>query len=79
MGYLQVISASLVAAILSLVIWKFAKFLFVEWASPLRVLPGPPNPSLLYGNMKQIWDAVRALVCQPTSQANMQTASDGIT
>ncbi len=39
-------------------VFKIVKFLYGEWTSPLRVLPGPSNPSLLFGNMKQIWDSV---------------------
>jgi hypothetical protein len=58
MGSLQILGAGLLVAI-AFATWKFAKFLYAGWASPLRTLPGPPNSSLLYGNMKQIWDAVR--------------------
>ncbi|KXN81835.1 Cytochrome P450 4B1 [Leucoagaricus sp. SymC.cos] len=38
--------------------YKVVKFVWREYvANPLRVLPGPPSPSWLYGNMKQIWEA----------------------
>jgi len=41
-------------------VFKIVRFLYGEWTSPLWVLPGPSNPSLLFGNMKQIWDSVRS-------------------
>lgn len=39
---------------------SYATFKALAWAlhpyfSPLRHVPGPPNPSLLYGNFKDIW------------------------
>jgi hypothetical protein len=42
-------------------LYKLAKFFYAQWTSPLRALPGPPNPSLIYGNMKLIWEAVSLL------------------
>ena len=60
MGVSQMFIA-LLAATLAFLIFKIAKFLYGEWSSPLRDLPGPPNPSFIYGNMKQIWNAV----CNP--------------
>jgi hypothetical protein len=52
------LGASLVAAT-AFIVFRLATFLFAEWTSPLHALPGPPNASLIYGNMKQIWEAVR--------------------
>ncbi|KAF9534062.1 cytochrome P450 [Crepidotus variabilis] len=46
-----------VAALLAYFVSKLVKIAYREWNSPLKVLPGPSNPSFLYGNMKQIWDA----------------------
>lgn len=56
--FLLLLAGSSLAA-LAFVLWKFARFLYDEWTSPLRKLPGPPNGSLLYGNMKQVLEAVR--------------------
>ncbi|KAF9036828.1 cytochrome P450 [Panaeolus papilionaceus] len=38
-------------------IYKVLRLLYREWTSPLRVLSGPPNSSLLWGNMKEIFGA----------------------
>lgn len=35
-------------------LYRIANFVYYEWTSPLHVLPGPPNPSLIYGNIKLI-------------------------
>ncbi|KAF5350051.1 hypothetical protein D9756_009191 [Leucocoprinus leucothites] len=38
--------------------YKLLRFVWREYISnPLRYFPGPPSPSWLYGNMRQIWDA----------------------
>ena len=34
--------------------WKAIVFLTRPWRSNLRYLPGPKNPSFMWGNMKQI-------------------------
>nr|BED42949.1 cytochrome P450 monooxygenase [Trametes versicolor] len=34
--------------------WRFYGFLRVVFLTPLGALPGPPTPSLVYGNMKEI-------------------------
>ena len=36
-------------------IWRVFKYLSFVYGSPLRVLPGPPSPSWVYGNLKQIF------------------------
>jgi hypothetical protein len=59
MTYLPTLLTSLVAAPLSYVAYKLFLFFHEQWTSPLRVLPGPPNPSLIFGNMKEISKAVR--------------------
>jgi len=39
-------------------LYKLVNFIWREYISnPLADLPGPPTPSWLYGNMRQIWDA----------------------
>ena len=50
--------ALLVAAPLLYGLHKLFIFFYAQWTSPLHVLPGPPNASLLFGNMKEIWKAV---------------------
>jgi hypothetical protein len=37
---------------------KLLKAVYRQWTSPLRHFPGPPSPSFLYGNIKQIFNAV---------------------
>ncbi|KAI0652715.1 cytochrome P450 [Trametes meyenii] len=36
------------------VLWRICRFLARVFGTPLRVLPGPPAPSWIYGHMKQI-------------------------
>lgn len=45
------IFASLLAIIISVVLWKLGPLLYRAWTSPLRRLPGPPPDSLLFGNL----------------------------
>ena len=59
MTYLSQFLASLVAAPLSYGAYKLFMFFYTQWTSPLHFLPGPPNSSFLFGNMKEIWKAVR--------------------
>ena len=61
MSYLSQLLTSLVAVPLAYGAYKFLLFFYAQWTSPLRVLPGPPSTSLLYGNMKEIWKAVCTL------------------
>ncbi|KAH9894819.1 cytochrome P450 [Cubamyces lactineus] len=35
-------------------IWRLYKFLVFVYRSPLRVLPGPPSPSWVHGNLKEL-------------------------
>ena len=41
-------------------VYKLVRFFYNNLTSPLRVLPGPPSASIIYGNLKQIWEAVRS-------------------
>lgn len=34
--------------------YRLFKLVYEELTSPIRDLPGPKNPSLIYGNMKEI-------------------------
>ncbi|KAI8994051.1 cytochrome P450 [Trametes punicea] len=42
-------------AAITYVIWKVYRWWIFVYRSPLQVLPGPPNPSLLYGNSKEVF------------------------
>lgn len=54
----QVLGA-LVSALCVYIIVKTLQRVYREWGSPLKALAGPPNPSVIFGNMKQIWNVVR--------------------
>lgn len=38
--------------------YKAVVLIYEDWTSPLNDLPGPPNPSLIFGNSKEIWESV---------------------
>jgi len=40
--------------------YKLLRFFYNNLTSPIRVLPGPPSASIIYGNLKQIWEAVQS-------------------
>ena len=58
MSYLPTLLASLVAAPLSYGAYKLFLFFYAQWTSPLHVLPGPPNISLIFGHLKAVMKAV---------------------
>ncbi|KAF9484959.1 cytochrome P450 [Pholiota conissans] len=37
-------------------VYKVAKLLYDDWTAPIRSLPGPPNPSFIFGNTKQFME-----------------------
>ena len=39
-------------------IYKISTFIYDEMTSPVRYIPGPPSPSFLYGNFKQLSESV---------------------
>ena len=45
---------SLAGIVLIYVIYKISAFIHDEVTSPIRDVPGPPNPSFLYGNFKEL-------------------------
>ena len=49
---------SLASFILVYGIYKVFAFVYDELTSPLRHIPGPPNPSFLYGSVKQLSESV---------------------
>lgn len=44
-------------AFLAYAAFRFANYLYEKWTSPLAVLPGPPSPSFIYGNFREIFAA----------------------
>lgn len=50
--------ASLLGIILIYGIYKISAFIYDEVTSPIRDVPGPPNPSFLYGNFKELTTSV---------------------
>ena len=49
---------SLAGILLVYGIYKIFAFVYDELTSPLRHVPGPPNPSFLYGSFKQLSESV---------------------
>ena len=49
---------SLASIFLVFGIYKILAFVYDELTSPLRHVPGPPNPSFIYGNFKQLSESV---------------------
>ena len=49
---------SLVGIVLVYGIYKISTLIYDELTSPLHYVPGPPNPSLIHGNMKQLSEPV---------------------
>ena len=45
---------SLAAIFLIYAIYRISAFVHDEITSPIRDVPGPPNPSFLYGNFKEL-------------------------
>ncbi|KAJ2913200.1 hypothetical protein MD484_g7214, partial [Candolleomyces efflorescens] len=54
MTYLSV--SSIATAISAYATFKIVRFFYRRIFSPLRHLPGPPRPTLLIGNEKELWD-----------------------
>ena len=49
---------SLTSFLLVYGIYKIFAFVYDELTSPLRHVPGPPNPSFVYGSFKQLSESV---------------------
>ncbi|KAK2460650.1 hypothetical protein APHAL10511_007120 [Amanita phalloides] len=43
-------------------LFKLAEYIYREYNSPLRRLPGPDSPSWIYGNFKEIWENDNSVV-----------------
>ena len=52
--------ASLAGILLVYAIYKLSTFIYDEVTSPLRHVPGPPNPGFIYGNFKKLADSVES-------------------
>jgi hypothetical protein len=52
------LTGSLGATIVVYGLYRVVKLIYGELTSPLRDLPGPKSSSLLYGNFKEIYEAV---------------------
>ena len=48
------IVVSLASILLVFGIYKISTFVYDEITSPLRRIPGPPSPSFIYGNIKEL-------------------------
>ena len=57
-GTLAQVAVSLASLFLVSGIYKILAFVYNELTSPLRYVPGPPNPSLIYGSFKQLSESV---------------------
>ncbi|SRR6266576_914649 len=44
-------------------LYKLTKYLYQEYTSPLKHLPGPKSTSWIYGNFKEIWESVPHFHC----------------
>jgi len=53
---------SLAGVFLVYAIYKLSTFIHDQVTSPLRDVPGPPSPSLLYGNFKELLTSVSSEV-----------------
>ncbi|KAI0328400.1 cytochrome P450 [Cubamyces sp. BRFM 1775] len=55
---MSLVSPTVVAVLLvasGYLIWRMYKILAFTFGSPLRVFPGPPSPSWVYGNLKEMY------------------------
>ena len=50
--------ASMASIPLAYGIYKIFAFVYDELTSPIRHVPGPPNPSFIYGSFKQLSESV---------------------
>lgn len=49
---------SLAGILLVFGVYKISTFIYDEVTSPVREVPGPPSPSFLYGNLKELPESV---------------------
>jgi hypothetical protein len=59
MAVLVELLGPLTATVTAYGLYRLIKLYYEEFSSPLRDLPGPKSSSLIYGNIKEIWEAVR--------------------
>lgn len=56
------LALSVLATGATYVLFKLAKIAVHPFFSPLRYIPGPPSPSFIFGNMKQIFHAENSVL-----------------
>ena len=52
------LTGSLGATLVVYGVYRVVKFIYGELTSPLRDFPGPKSSSFIYGNFKEIYEAV---------------------
>jgi hypothetical protein len=40
-------------------LYRLLRLCYEEYTSPLRDLPGPKGSSIIFGNLKELWETVR--------------------
>ena len=70
---------SLTAFLLVYGIYRILAFVYNELTSPIRHVPGPPNPSLIYGSFKKLTESVSrklTLSCSDCFNGHIQNNSE---
>ena len=49
---------SLLGSVAAYGLYKILAFIYAEFTSPLRNFPGPPSPSFVFGNFKQMRESM---------------------
>lgn len=65
MPQLMRLAGSLAGTLLAYGLYKVIRLIYGELTSPLRDLPGPKSSSWIYGNFKEIWEAVSTKTGSP--------------
>lgn len=60
MSMSQLLSAG--AVVLAFGLWKVAMLLYHRYRSPMRMIPGPKSSHWLYGNLKEVLEAVSGVL-----------------
>lgn len=69
------LAGSLIVTFLLYSLYQIVKFFYVEITCPIRDLPGPKNPSLLFGNFKEIKSDVSLVSICLVSWRNVHSRS----
>ena len=65
---------SLIAFLLVYGIYRILAFVYNELTSPIRHVPGPPNPSLIYGSFKKLTESVSRKLTLSCSDCSTDTS-----